>query len=79
MTIDANAQVRVSPFDGVDSITGFTRYDTRYVGGLTLTKRDFNIWGFAPSINYSYTLNKSNNALFDYDSHSFNFNFTKDF
>jgi outer membrane protein len=79
MTIDANAQIRVSPFDGVDSITGFTRYDTRYVGGLTLTKRDFNIWGFAPSINYSYTLNKSNNALFDYDSHSFNFNFTKDF
>lgn len=79
MTVDANAQVRVSPFDGIDSITGFTRYDTRYIGGLTLTKRDFNIWGFAPSINYSYTLNKSNNALFDYDSHSFNFNFTKDF
>ena len=79
MTVDANAQVRASPFDGVDPITGFTRYDTRYIGGLTLTKRDFNIWGFAPSISYSYTLNKSNNALFDYDAHSFNLNLTKDF
>ncbi len=79
MTVNANAQIRVSPFDGVDPITGFTRYDTRYIGGLTLTKRDLNIWGFAPSVSYSYTLNKSNNALFDYDSHSVNLNLTKDF
>lgn len=79
MTIDANAQVRISPFDGVDFISGLTRFDTRYIGGLTLTKRDLNIWGFAPSISYNYTLNKSNIALFDYDSHSVNLNLTKEF
>ncbi len=79
MTVNANAQVRISPFDGVDPFTGIIRYDTRYIGGLTLTKRDFNIWGFAPSASYTYTLNKSNNAIFDYDAHSFNFSFTKDF
>ena len=79
MTIDANAQVRISPFNGVDFLTGLTRFDTRYSGGITLTKRDLNFVGFAPSMSYSYTLNKSNIALFDFDSHSINFNLTKDF
>ena len=79
LTINGNAQVRVSPFGGSDALTNATRFDTRYVGSLTLTKRDFNFWGFAPSVNYAYTLNNSNNPLFDYDSHAVNFNFTKDF
>ncbi len=79
MTINANGQIRISPFDGVEPFSGLTRYDTRYIGGLTLTKRDLNIWGFAPSMSYSYTLNKSNIALFDYDSHSVNLNLTKEF
>lgn len=79
ITMDANAQARISPFDGVDAISGLTRFDSRYVGSLTLTKRDFNFMGFAPSVNYSYTLNQSNIAFFDYDSHAVNFNLTKDF
>ena len=79
LTVNANAQARISPFDGPDSLTGLTRFDDRYVGSLTLTKRDLNFVGFAPSLNYTYTLNKSNVAFFDYDSHAINFNLTKDF
>lgn len=79
LTVNANAQARISPFDGPDSLTGLTRFDDRYVGSLTLTKRDLNFVGFAPSLNYTYTLNKSNVAFFDYDSHAFNFSLTKDF
>ena len=79
LTVNANAQTRISPFEAPDIITSKTRFDTRYVGSLTLTKRDFNFMGFAPSLNYSYTLNKSNVAFFDYDSHSVNINLTKDF
>jgi len=79
LTINANAQARFSPFDGPDGFTGVTRFDSRYVGSITLTKRDLNFVGFAPSINYTYALNHSNNILFDFDSHSVNLNLTKDF
>lgn len=79
LTIDASAQARISPFDAPDLVTTLTRFDKRYVGSLTLTKRDLNLLGFAPSINYTYTLNRSNVAFFDYDSHAVNFSLTRDF
>jgi outer membrane protein len=44
-----------------------------------LTKRDLNIFGFAPSLEYTYTDNISNISLFDYDSHAIDFRLTKDF
>ena len=79
LTVNANAQTRISPFEAPDIFTSTTRFDTRYIGSMTLTKRDFNFMGFAPSFNYTYTLNKSNVALFDYDSHAVNVSLTKDF
>jgi outer membrane protein len=79
ITVNTNAQILVSDFDAENIIAGKTRHDTRYVGSLTLTKRDFNILGFAPSVNYTYTLNNSNIELWDYDSHEFDLRFTKDF
>jgi outer membrane protein len=79
VTVNTNAQILVSGFDAENVVAGKTRHDIRYVGGVTLTKRDLNILGFAPSVNYTYTLNTSNIELFDYDTHSVDFRLTKDF
>jgi outer membrane protein len=79
ITLDVSGQARFSTFDGQDPFAMVTRQDQRYTGSATLTKRDINLLGFAPSMTYTYSLNKSNIALFDFDSHSVNFNLTKDF
>ena len=79
VTVNTSAQVRLSSFDAENIIAGVTRQDQRYIGGIALTKRDLNIMGFAPTLAYSYTLNKSNIALWDYDSHAVDFRLTKDF
>jgi outer membrane protein len=79
VSLDANAQAYFSVFDDVIPLKGYIREDQRYVGSLTFTKRDLNILGFAPSISYSYTLNKSNVENYDYDAHAVDFRFTKEF
>jgi outer membrane protein len=79
ITLNANAQARFTKFDEANLVAGYTREDQRYIGGLVVTKRDFNIYGFAPSLAYTYTRNKSNIALFDYDSHAVDLRLTKDF
>jgi hypothetical protein len=55
------------------------RHDERLGARVSLTKRDFEIWGYAPVIEYTYTLNGSNVAFYDYDSHTFDFRLTKEF
>ena len=79
VTLDLNGQARFSGFDANIPGQSYARADQRFTASATLTKRDLNILGFAPSLNYTYTLNKSNFAVYDYDSHAVNFNFTKDF
>jgi outer membrane protein len=79
ITTDANAQGRYTLFDSQNPTAGMTREDERLIGALTVTKRDFNIFGFAPALSYSYTRNFSNIALWDYDSHAVDFRLTKDF
>jgi outer membrane protein len=81
MGISANlsGEVKLSEFDDVNLIAGVTRADERYVGGVGLTKRDVNLFGFAPELNYTYVRNVSNISLYDYDSHSVDFRLTKDF
>ena len=79
VTLDLTAQARFSGFKGPAVFAGTTRADQRYSASATLTKRDLNLLGFAPSLEYTYTLNKSNIALYDFDSHSINLNLTKDF
>lgn len=79
VTLDLNGQARFSNFQGPAVFAGTTRADRRYSASATLTKRDLYLLGFAPSIQYTYTLNNSNITLFDYDSHTVVFNLTKDF
>jgi tetratricopeptide (TPR) repeat protein len=79
ITARLNGEARFSDFDGINLFMGVKREDERYSGGLTLTKRDWNIYGFAPSLSYDYTTNSSNIALYDYDSHAVDFRLTKEF
>jgi outer membrane protein len=79
ITINAKAQIRASVFDEINPYALYVREDQRYTGAISLTKRDLNIAGFAPALTYTYTLNKSNIALWDYDSHAIDFRLTKDF
>ncbi len=55
------------------------RKDTKLMGSISLTKRDLNLFGFAPSVYYSYTENLSNIDLYDYTAHAVDFRLTKDF
>ena len=77
--VQGQATARFAGFDDVNPFTLSTRQDQNYTGSLTLTKRDWNWVGFAPSLNYTYTRNVSNIELYDYDNHAVDFRLTKDF
>lgn len=79
ITVNLNGEVRFSEFDAVHPIAGVTREDTRLTGTVALTKRDFNIWGYAPAIEYTYVYNDSNISLYEFDSHAVDFRLSKDF
>ncbi len=77
--VQGQATARFAGFDDLNPFTMTTRQDQNYTGSVTLTKRDWNWVGFAPSLNYTYTRNASNIELYDYDSHAVDFRLTKDF
>lgn len=79
ITTSLSGEVRQSDFEGYYGLAGDYRDDTRLIGSATLTKRDLNIMGFAPSLGYTYVNNASNIANYDYDSHAVDFRLTKDF
>jgi tetratricopeptide (TPR) repeat protein len=79
ITLQLDAMAKFSDFEGINPVASLARQDRRYIGSATITKRDWNLMGFAPSLNYTYTRNVSNIALYDYDSHSVDFRLTKDF
>ncbi len=79
ITLEGQGSVRLAGWDAVNPLAGYTRYDQNYTGSITLTKRDWNLLGFAPSLNYTYTRNVSNIAVWDYDSHSVDLRLTKKF
>jgi Surface lipoprotein assembly modifier len=57
----------------------FVRQDHQVAAGASLTKRDWNIFGYAPSLRYSYAHNFSNVDIHAFDSHTVDFSLTKDF
>ena len=79
ITVNLNGEVRLSEFDAIHPFAGKTRKDTRLTGTVALTKRDFNIWGYAPSLEYTYVYNDSNISLYEFDSHALDFRLSKDF
>jgi tetratricopeptide (TPR) repeat protein len=79
ITVNLNSELRLSEFDALHPIAGVTREDRRYMGSIAFTKRDFNIWGYAPSIEYTYVYNDSNISIYEFDSHEVDFTLSKDF
>ncbi|MDP1702364.1 MAG: porin family protein [Aestuariivirga sp.] len=79
ITVNLNGEFRLSEFDAMHPIAGVTRKDDRYLGSIALTKRDLNIWGYAPSLEYTYVYNDSNISLYEFDSHALDFRLSKDF
>lgn len=79
ITVNLNSEVRLSEFDAVNLLAGVVRQDERYMGSIALTKRDLNIWGYAPALEYTYVYNDSNISLYQFDSHSVDFKLSKDF
>jgi outer membrane protein len=55
------------------------RDDKRIIANLNVTKRDLNFFGFAPSLSYTYTNNRSNYDFFDFDIHEVDLRLTKEF
>lgn len=79
LTTNCALELRRSNYDGDFPLMTEPREDRRLTASVSLTKRDFDIMGYAPVVEYSYTLNKSNVGFYDYDSHTVDFRLTKDF
>jgi hypothetical protein len=78
-TLEGQGLARYARFEDIYPGKSEARNDLNLTGSLTLTKRDWNLLGFAPSLNYTYVRNFSNVELFDFDSHSLDLRLTKNF
>ncbi len=79
ITVNLDTQAQRSEFDAYNVLGQAFRKDTRLIGSLGLVKRDWNIYGFAPSVEFTLVKNFSNLKVYDYDSESVDFRLTKDF
>ena len=79
VTVNLTGRINQTTFDAFDAGLGVTRKDTKLIGSVDLTKRDLNIFGFAPSLNYSYTQNFSNSNIYDFKAHAVDVRLTKQF
>jgi outer membrane protein len=79
ITVNLMGQVAKTDHDAFNLKAGVTRADKKFSGSITLTKRDFNFQGFAPTVTYSFSDNFSNINTYDYVSHAVDFRLTKDF
>jgi hypothetical protein len=79
LTFGGEIWLRHEGYQGDFSILDEPREDWRGNVTLNLTKRDFTIFGYAPVIEYSYTVNDSNVPFFDFDAHGLDFRLTKAF
>lgn len=74
---EANAYYSIS--DGDYPLLGVQREQTRLMGTMSITKRDFYWHGLAPQLQYTYIRNFSNDALSRYDAHGLALTVTRDF
>ena len=55
------------------------RIDRIFSLQVSAYKRDWNFWGFSPTVNYAYTRNDSTVGFFGFDRHRFNIGLTREF
>lgn len=77
LSVYAQGLYTLRDYDGIYPTADEARSDDRFDASLFLTKRDWEMLGFAPMLQYTYTLNSSNVSFFDYDAHGLNLTLTK--
>jgi len=79
ITVNLAPEVRWWQYQATDPLFLSRRSDRQYFVKLSLYKRNFTIFGFAPVVSYSYATNQSNQALFKYNRNQFELGFTRQF
>jgi tetratricopeptide (TPR) repeat protein len=79
VTVYAEAVYTRRDYDGLYPTATEARQDDRVDASLTLTKRDWKVFGLAPSLQYSYTVQESNVVTSTFDAHSLNVTLTRKF
>jgi hypothetical protein len=62
-------EITFNPYKGIQAAFGKRRNDTEFRVGLSLIKRDINLWGFSPELRYTFVKNHSSIDFYDYDRH----------
>lgn len=79
ITANVVGQVGKTDYEGFNALAGVTRSDKKVSASVTLTKRDLNFYGFAPSATYSFSDTFSNINTYDTTAHAVDFRLTRDF
>ncbi len=79
ITANVAPEVQWTNYQATDPLFGVRRVDRQIFVKLSLYKRDFTIFGFAPVVSYSYTTNQSNESLSKFDRNQFQLGFTRQF
>jgi outer membrane protein len=79
LTVYAETSASFRRYKAVSPGMAELRSDRQIAARVVVTKRDFNIAGFAPQLVYSYTRNFSNSVFDDYQKHDIDLRLTKDF
>jgi outer membrane protein len=79
LTVYSEASASLRRYKAVSPGMTELRSDRLIAARVVITKRDFNIAGFAPRLAYSYTRNFSNSVFDDYQKHDIDLRLTKDF
>ncbi|MEN3973495.1 surface lipoprotein assembly modifier [Emcibacter sp. SYSU 3D8] len=62
-------EITFNPYKGIQPAFNRRRNDTEFRVGLSLIKRDINVWGFSPELRYTFVKNHSSIDFYDYDRH----------
>ena len=79
LTLEATPFAAYRPFDAESVLFSETRTDWRYGASVSVTKRDWSVFGWAPVISYGYTRNISTINVFDFTRHQGELRFTRVF
>jgi outer membrane protein len=79
ITANVAPEVQWTNYQETDPLFGVRRVDRQIFVKLSVYKRDFTIFGFAPVVSYSYTTNQSNESLSKFDRNQFQLGFTRQF
>jgi len=79
ITANVAPEVQWTNYRETDPLFGVRRQDRQIFVKLSLYKRDFTIFGFAPVVSYSYTTNQSTEFLSKFDRSQFQLGFTRQF